>query len=217
MRQVVVRCLSLAVSVLLALSCCGTDKGSRGAQVAIEDTEQAPVFSAADEKYKDVYRGLDGRWRGTFKIYVRGAGQAEGPRPVELSVGAWSKPPYELQQTIGVEQVYTSDSSFFQRVEITDTYADGKVARSSGVNKVQDGRMYCVVKKSDDLVIHEGSTDGPETIIWARDRKSPKAIEHFRETVEATTYTIVGWGYYGDDDPTKTPGYYFEAVYERVD
>ena len=75
--------------------------------------------------------------------------------------------------------------------------------------------MYCVVKKPDDLVIHDGSTDGPDTIIWTRSREKPQAIETFRETVEAETYTIVGWGFYTGDDASKTPKYYFEATYER--
>jgi hypothetical protein len=81
---------------------------------------------------------------------------------------------------------------------------------------VQDGKMWCVVHKPDDTVIHEGSTDGPETIIWQRNEQRPQRIEYFRETVKEDSYTIIGWGYYEGDDPTLMPKYWFFGDYKRV-
>ncbi len=206
----------LTWACLPALGACKTDAGQKG-QVAIEDIETPPTRSPEDDKFADVYKPLDGTWRGKFNIYVHADGQAEGPaRPRELDPEAWKSPPFKLSQTIDVQQVYTSSSPTFQRVAITDTLPDGRVIESVGVNKIQDGRMYCVVKKPDDLVIHDGATEGPGTILWSRDRKDPQAVEFFRETVEADRYTIVGWGYYGGADTPKAPSYYFQAAYERV-
>jgi hypothetical protein len=218
------------VTRLVALLCCsamafGCDRNNRpdapaagDGQVAVENIDTPPAVSSEDQRYAGVYRPLDGRWRGTFRIYVDTRGQVDGPaRPTDLDPSDWREPPYQLNSTLEVEQHYESESPYFQRVEIVDTYPDGRVVRSRGVNKVQDGQMWCVVDKPDDLVIHEGTLEGDHTIIWSRDRESPKAIEWFEETVSDETYTIVGWGYYGSDDPTKAPRMYFHAEYERVE
>lgn len=188
-----------------------------GARVPVEDIETPPDVVEADQRFAGVYKPLDGHWRGRFNIYVDTRGQVEGGPPTSLEPETWGQPPYRLDQTIDVEQRYTSDSPYFQRVTITDTYADGRQVVSQGVNKVQDGKMLCVVKKPDDLVIHDGRTDGTGTILWSRDRKSPLAVEFFRETVEGDRYQIIGYGYYGDDDPRLTPRYFFEATYQRVE
>ena len=207
------RNIFLCVAVLFAgCQSAGTERTS---QVAVGDIERAPTHSATDDKYANVYRGLDGVWEGRFDIYIDTRGQIQAPRQEKLDPGQWTRPPYKLSQSIDVRQEYRSESPYFQRVEITDTYADGRKVVSRGVNKVQGGRMYCVVKKPDDLVIHDGMTEGKDTIIWRRDRKSPLSVEYFRETVAKDTYTIIGWGYYAGDDTTKAPRLYFSATYSR--
>lgn len=187
-----------------------------GPQVAIEDIDRAPKPSDADQTYADVYKMLDGTWKGVFKIYVDTRGQTDGePKPQTFDPEAWQNPPYKLSSQIDVTQVYTSETPYFQRVKITDRYANGDVVESGGVNKIQNGKMYCVVKKPDDLVIHDGVLEGADTILWQRHRETPKAVEFFRETVSDDTYRIVGWGYYGSDDVTKAPRMFFDASYQR--
>lgn len=210
-----------ALAALLLLGACSPGASPDAqAQPAIEDLERAPRVVEADRKWADVYEALDGTWRGTFKIYVDTRGQREGPRPTTFDPAKFEAEPYALQQVIDVEQVYTSESPYFQRVAIQDTYTDGngqtRVARSKGVNKVQDGKLWCVVIKPDDTVIHTGTTDGEETLIWERDVRDPTRIEYFREEVKADTYTIHGYGYYGSDDPEKSPRLYFVGIYTRV-
>lgn len=193
--------------LLLLLSGCASP-------VAIDDLDRAPRPTSADEQLADVYRALDGTWRGEFRMYVEPDGQPHGERPTEFSAQLFAR--LDLTGTIDVQQTYTSESPYFQRVEIVDSYPDGHTVRSRGVNKVQDGKMWCVVRKPDDLVVHHGSTGGPHTIIWQRERVEPKAIEYFRETVEADAYQISGWGYYGADDPALAPRMYFDATYRRI-
>lgn len=199
----------------LPLAGCPASDGDQDGQVAIADMDRAPKASPEDKKHADVFKPLDGTWKGRFKIYVDSRGQTSEGRPETLDPKVWQAAPYKLDQAIDVKQVYVSESPYFQRVTITDTYKDGKVATSKGINKVQGGKLYCIVKKPDDLVIHDGSTEGKDTIIWQRDRKEPLAIEYFKETVEKDEYSILGWGYYGDADPSLSPSYYFEAVYKR--
>ena len=121
----------------------------------------------------------------------------------------------KLIDHLDVTQVYTSESPYFQRVTITDTFKDGNVAVSKGVNKVEDGKMWCIVHKPDKVVVHEGATEGSNTIIWSSNETSPQVIEYFQETVEAERYEIVGWGYYEGDDPKLSPRLWFYAEYER--
>ena len=118
-----------------------------------------------------------------------------------------------------MQQHYVSESPTFQRVTIVDRYKDAqgrtRVVESRGVNKVQDGKLWCVVKKPDDTVIHRGTLAAAQTIIWQRERRSPLAIEWFHETVHEQTYSIVGWGYYGADKPELAPRMFFRARYRR--
>jgi hypothetical protein len=202
---------------LLSLGCMACERHRVGDPVAIEETSRAPVVTSADEAYAGVFEPLDGVWRGRFEVWVDSGGQPNGPaKPREFDLDQIAaRESVTLQTTIDVTQTYVSESPYFQRVSIVDRYEDGRVVESSGVNKVQDGMLWCVVDKPDDLVVHRGEFVPEHTIIWSRDRTSPKAIEYFREVVEADVYTIEGWGYYGSDDPSRAPRMWFRSRYER--
>lgn len=200
---------------LLFLLC--TFSASCQQQIPVDDIEQLPIFAEADEAFKEVYKPLDGKWKGDFLIYedtVRGG--IDENRLYQLDTLSLRHPSLKLSNSIQVEQQYESLSPYFQTVTITDFYPDqSKTVTSKGVNKVQDGKMWCVVRKPDETVIHEGSTDGPSTIIWQRDLKEPTRKEYFYETVRADTYEIIGWGYYDGDDVTQMPKYWFYGAYKR--
>lgn len=95
--------------------------------------------------------------------------------------------------------------------------ANGKhvAVESYGVNKIQDGKMWGAVIKPDETVVHHGHLEGANTIIWQRSLSKPLKIEYFKETVEKDTYTIVGWGYYGDVDSALSPRYWVKGEYVR--
>ncbi|MCH2081906.1 MAG: hypothetical protein MK226_05910 [Saprospiraceae bacterium] len=204
--------LSLVICLLLSVQACTQSK------IAVDNIEQAPKVQDADKAYADVYKALDGQWKGQFYIYNDTSLVAkDGNILNDISLSSLQRPSLKQVNVIEVEQVYSSDSPYFQKVEITDFYPEkNERVKSVGVNKVQDGKMWCVVHKPDDTVIHEGSMDGPETIIWQRNEQSPQRIEYFRETVRADSYTIIGWGYYEGDDPTLMPKYWFFGDYKRV-
>lgn len=171
---------------------------------------------AQGQPYKNVFKGLDGKWEGTFYVYSDTRGQQKGNvQPKKISYELLQELPLKTDLTIAVTQIYKSENPFFQRVEITDRY-DGKVVKSSGVNKVVDGKLLCIVDKPDEQVVHNGSTDGNQTIIWERDIREPLKIEYFRETVTPESYTIIGWGYYGEDDPELSPKTWFFGDYKRL-
>ena len=191
-------------------------------QPAIEDISKPPPFVVEDEKYANVFKPLDGKWCGQFFVYEDSSEQHKGnPQPEIPADFTLSKLSLKLILVIDVEQEYSSESPYFQRVKITDTYTNvdetKEVVESAGVNKVQNSELWCVVVKPDEKVIHTGKSDGENVIIWQRDLRHPLKIEYFRETVFENKYRIIGWGYYGNDDPNLNPKMWFEGLYHRVE
>lgn len=186
--------------------------------VPIDDIEQVPQVSEADETYANVYKALDGHWKGQFFVFeAKELGERDDKTLYNLKRELIQKNGLEVVNTLVVDQFYESESPYFQKVKIVDFYEDrGVTEESLGVNKVQDGKMWCVVRKPNETVIHEGSTEGEHTIIWKRNEQNPQRVEYFMETVQANTYEIVGWGYYEGDDLSKMPKTWFYAQYQRV-
>ena len=77
------------------------------------------------------------------------------------------------------------------------------------------GGLICSVSRPDEKVVHPGSMDGKNTIIWQRHQNNPLKMEYFRETIIGDRYNIIGWGFYGEDNPNKNPRYWFYASYQR--
>lgn len=182
------------------------------------DIETPPVFSEADQQYKDIFKSLDGTWKGQFLIYE----DTKRKKAKQVNLKNISKNNLDnthLKQVgnIAVTQVYTSESPYFQKVTITDFYPDkNQKVVSKGVNKVENGKMLCIVKKPDEIVIHDGYIDNDNhTIIWHRTETTPQKIEFFRETVLEKTYEIIGWGYYEGDDVKLSPRLWFYGKYVR--
>ncbi|SHI98370.1 hypothetical protein [Aquimarina spongiae] len=186
-------------------------------KVPIDNIEIQPKVTAADQEHQNVYKILDGTWKGEFLIFED---QQQVPKDKidlkNISKASLQKEGLTQVNSIDVLQVYQSDTPYFQKVTITDYYPDtGKKIVSHGVNKIQDGKLWCVVRKPDETVIHSGSTEGKNTIIWQRNEQNPQKIEYFKETVSQEYYEIIGWGYYSGDDPNLSPKLWFYSKYER--
>ncbi len=188
------------------------------AQVEIDNITKAPKVSNIDRPLANVYKPLDGTWKGTFLVKedanpkpINTVGNLKSPKTMRLFIEA-----SKTVNTINVTQVYESESPYFQRVSITDNYPDtGKTEQSVGVNKVQNGKMWCVVHKPNDTVIHEGSIPNKTTIIWQSSQKSPLKVEYFYEIVTDAYYEIIGYGYYNNDDINLSPKLWFYGKYKR--
>lgn len=138
--------------------------------------EKEPVFEKADEAFANVYKSLDGTWKGEFTIL-------EDPNPINanevelenLTIDQVKSPKLKVLDKIEVKQVYTSLSPYFQKVTITDFYPKtGKQEISTGVNKIEKGKMWCIVNKPSETVVHNGRTRGDDTIIWyQKEEKQP--------------------------------------------
>lgn len=185
-------------------------------QQLVDDIDNIPQTVEGDKPYANVFQPLDGTWKGKFIIY-----EDTNLRPkheVELeaiTIDNLQREGLKQVNAIEVEQIYSSKTPYFQKVTITDFYPEtGSKVISMGVNKIQDGKMWCVVRKPDETVIHDGELQG-NTIIWSRNEISPQRKEYFRETVLANSYEIIGWGYYDGDNPKLSPKLWFYAKYQR--
>lgn len=201
--------VSLVLIVGFVISCKST--------TSTQELLPAPEFREADKPFANVYKLLDGEWNGDFIIYEDPTPQPLGKVDLKnLTLANVQAPHLKEVNRIKVNQVYTSESPYFQRVVITDYYPDSdKTEVATGVNKVEKGKMWCIVNKPSETIIHEGSTEGPSTIIWQSNQQSPQKIEYFKETVGETEYEIIGYGYYTGDDATLTPRLWFYGKYER--
>ncbi len=183
----------------------------------IDDLSIIPEVTEKDKKLANVYQLLDGKWKGQFKIYEDKKRKKKKTIDLKnITTKNLDKKGIEQVGYIEVEQIYTSETPFFQRVVITDYYPDqDKSIVAKGVNKVINGKLICVVLKPDDIVIHDGYLENEHTIIWQRQEASPQKVEYFRETVNKQFYEIVGWGYYEGDDLELSPKFWFHGKYER--
>ena len=177
---------------------------------------QAPEVKETDRKCAGAFKILDGNWKGTLQTYEDESTEKLGKRDLKnIDISDIQKRKLKLTNSIEAKQIYTSEPPFFQRVTITDFYpSSGKEATSSGANKRQDGEMWCVVKKPNELFIHKGLTEGANTIIWYSE--NTEKSEYFKETVSTQFYEIIGWGYYGEDNRERTPRLWFNGKYEQI-
>ena len=195
------------------MSICVSCQNSR----SIASIDSEPALQEKDHKYANVFKSLDGTWKGKFYIY-------EDSKPIStkkmdlqnLSINNIRSDRLKKINEIEVTQVYSSQSPYFQRVTITDYYLDSKKTETSkGVNKIENGAIWCVVHKPNEIIVHKGTAPTDNKLIWQRTEFSPQRIEYFEETVLEKSYEIIGYGYYDGDDIKKSPKLWFHGKYER--
>jgi len=180
----------------------------------------AQTDTNVNAEYANVFKSLDGRWEGTFYVYNDPDGQIENGRPdVPLTLALLESKNLEIINELEVVHIYESENEYYQNGLIIDTYLDGNgeqvTVESTAVNKVENGELFCIVNKPDEQVVHLGYIDNENFIVWHRALENPTKVEFFREKAEGDLYTIVGYGYYGNDDPSLQPKTWFYGAYER--
>lgn len=182
-----------------------------------ENNSQSIQQKTNSKRFADVFLPWDGHWKGKFYVMSQPKGQLNKyARPQIRSVDDLQRLSLDTSMVIQVEQRYHSTSPYYQTVQITDTYLEQgieKKVKSSGYNEVRGDSLFCVVNKPDETVVHLGSNPAESIIIWQRD--IPGKIEYFYEQATEASYTIIGWGYYGTDDPTLAPKTYFYGAYQK--
>jgi hypothetical protein len=201
--------LFLIIVIALIIGCSSDDSNQRKlTNLKVENTTD----------YANIFKLLDGTWQGKFYIYEDSLGQRVGKaQPKNISYKYFQSLPLRLKSLIEATHIYFSENPYLQKGEITDIYldenGDKQLVKSTAINKVDNGKLKCIVSKPDETVIHDGEYLSNNTIAWHRNIAQPKRIEYFRETVDSLHYKIIGWGYYGNDDPALTPRTWFYADY----
>ncbi len=86
------------------------------------DTE---TFLNLNKKYADVFKPLDGKWKGKFHVYQATSGQQkENPQPKNIDETTIKNLPLKETMVIDVEQTYTSEGPYLQGVVIKDAYTN---------------------------------------------------------------------------------------------
>lgn len=176
------------------------------------------VSAAPDSIYANAFKAWDGDWEGIFTIFEDTAGQRNAPvQPRIRDLEALDSLELIVSNQIQVKQGYSSSDPFYQSVNITDLVPDGKGKgtsfKSHGANLIRGNELWCVVIKADETVVHTGTKEKGDVIIW--ERAIEGKTEYFYEEVKGDTYRIIGWGYYGEDDLTKAPKTWFFGEYRR--
>jgi len=206
--------------LFLGFSLISCTSDSTAEQEPLSSQVESAVPLSPDSSLAGVYAPWDGHWKGEFVIYTHPDGQLSTPvQPQITDLRELISHGVVEQNRLSVEQFYESESPFYQRVKIIDTYenAEGEEisVTSTGYNAVEGKELICVVNKPDEQVIHKGAFPQDSVLIWSRSWQAPLKVEYFYEKVEGDTYSIIGWGYYGKDDPQKAPKMWFSAAYER--
>ncbi|MBK7380029.1 MAG: hypothetical protein IPJ03_13635 [Ignavibacteriales bacterium] len=206
------KALPILITVLLFWGCNSQNSDSKN-NTAKKNSEQ---------KYSDVLKPLDGQWQGEFKVYIDTLGQRAGlAQPKEIDFDSIKKSSLKLQSVIKAKHIYKSITPFRQEGEIIDiiTKSDGGADTiiSKAINFIEDGKLKCIVTKPNETVIHDGEYLGNNKIVWHRKLSNPLKIEYFKESVVDNHYIIIGWGYYGNDDPKLTPRIWFYADYIKME
>ena len=170
--------------------------------------------------YANVFKPLDGTWSGEFMVYIDTAGQQKGiAQPTNIDFNNIKNPSLKILSVIKAKHIYRSVSDYRQEGEILDIIKKSDRTTdtiiSKAINLVENGNLKCFVYKPRETVIHDGEYLGNNTIVWKRSLSDPLRIEYFKETVHNGHYKIIGWGYYGNDDITLTPRYWFYADYSK--
>lgn len=193
-----------------------------GCNSSDSDSKNNTAKKNSEQKYANVFKPLDGQWQGEFKVYIDTLGQREGlAQPKEINFDSVKKPSLKLQSVIKAKHIYKSVDPLRQDGEIIDIIIklDGSADTiiSKATNYIENGKLKCVVHKPSEAVIHDGEYLGNNTIVWQRKTNNPLKIEYFKEIVIDNHYKIIGWGYYGNDDPNLTPRIWFYADYIKME
>lgn len=192
-------------------------------KVAIEDIDTVPVIEKNDEKFADVFQHLEGQWEGQLKIFEDlSPSKREKKALQQLDMSDLRNPNLKLQQIANVQRNYRSESPYFQRIEIQETYYDeeGKELEQliyTGVNKVQKGNLWSVLQgRGDTLQLRAGKIMNDKLISWKRNEKAPYRMDYIEEKRQENILELIGYTYGPEDNPKLMPRFWYYGRYELV-
>lgn len=187
------------------------------AQVAIEDMENFPIESASDKTFADVFKKLEGKWKGNLIVI-------KDPDPLfgesidleNLKLDYVTKPGLTLMNNEEVTQTFTSQSPYFQKC---DSYKyqprNKKTEVETIVNKVQDGKLFRLTKKVGKPTVLEGTVRDATTIIWKNTPKGNEKTYYFQETVQDGFIELLGYEYGENERRDLGPTVWYYGKYMK--
>jgi len=114
--------LEYLIYISLILCCLAVDCATR---TTAQDMAE-PEFVEADRQYADVFKSLDGSWKGTSTVYRKIGGQSKKntlPTPLDKSYPESLE--LEIMNQIRVTQHYESSNALLSKGQINDEYQHG--------------------------------------------------------------------------------------------
>lgn len=192
-------------------------------KVAIENMDTAPSIEKSDEKFENVFQFLEGQWEGQLKVFEDLSPTKRNKKVLnQLDMSYLRNPSLKLQRIANVQRSYQSESPYFQRIEIQETYYDeeGKELEQlayKGVNKVQKGNLWSVLQgRGDTLTLRAGKKRKDDGISWKHSEKSPYRMDYVEEKRQENILELIGFAYQPGDNPKLMPRFWYYGRYERV-
>ena len=205
---------SVLIGLVVLLAC-------EASVVAVEDISKVPTVTTADEAFADVFKPMEGKWVGELKFFEDLSPSERNMDILEHpSTGYLRTPSMKLQGRAKVERSYQSESPYFQRVQVKETYYDEadvtlETSEYEGVQKVQNGKLWAISKIAADSTVVLKGTPIQDGFAWKRSALRPKMQEYFEARTKSNVHEILGFAYRKGDDRKKMPRYWYYERYER--
>ena len=201
MRKII---LSVFILSFVILSCENSSTKNGKEERVIGNSEiKKPVeekpyqISTADEKLANVFKKLDGTWKGNYVTIkdidpiLRTSIDLEN-----LVLEYVTKPGLTLINNLEGEHVLSSKSPYLQEFSFYDFYPKEKKTRvSTGANKVENGKIYRVIKNEKETITLNGTIKNDSTLTWSFQQDVPQRIEFYQETISDKFIEVIGYSY----------------------
>ncbi|MFK8006612.1 MAG: hypothetical protein AB8H03_09585 [Saprospiraceae bacterium] len=159
--------------------------------------EVAPVFSADDEKFANIFKKYEGTWKGNY-ITIRDIDPLlKTSIDLEnLTLDYVTKPGLNLINNLEGEHVFTSKNSYFQEFSFYDFYPrEKKTITTSGNNRVENGKILRYSTNQKETIVFNGKVKNDSTIVWQYEDEKNYRMEYYQETISGNFLEIIGYKY----------------------
>lgn len=162
-----------------------------------EAMELAPVYSAEDKKFADVFKKYEGTWKGNYITIKDNDPLLKTSIDLEnLKLDYVTKHGLKLINNLEAEHVFTSKSPYFQELSFYDFYPKEKTTiTSSGNHRVENGKLFRYLKNPKETIIFNGTVKNDSTIVWQFEDEKNYRMEYYQETISGNFIEIIGYKY----------------------
>ncbi len=207
------------ITSFIFFSCQNNPENDRTAAPArIPDAwETPPSISSEDEKLANIFKKLEGTWKGNFITIKDHDPLLKTSIDMDnLKLDYVTKPGLALINNMEVEQNFTSENPYFQKFTGYDFYPkEKKTISSDGINKVENGKIFRTIKNPEGIKNFEGMVKNDSTLVWKFAVEGSQKMEYYQETISENFIEIIGYEYTDLDRLDLAPLKWFYGKYKK--